>query len=822
MRLWTRFMTSDACLKKTDGANSEREKILKRLRKNEIGGRECARALSDLMDGQLSELAETFLQDCEGITMVATGGYGRQELCPFSDVDLMFLIPKKAGKQAEECAEKFLYALWDTGLKAGHAVRTIQDCVDMAGQDMTILTSLLDARLLWGSSELFDEMTTKIEKIQKKRRTKYVNEKLAERDQRHQRLGDTRYVLEPNIKDGKGGLRDYQTLFWITDVLYEARTPIDLVKHDILLRKEAANFKKSHEFLLTVRCHLHDIAGRAEERLHFDVQPALAKRLGYTDRNNGKAVERFMKHYFLLTRDIGDLTRIICAFIEEHEQKQKAKADSVMGFRLMNGRLTFPEWQDLKEHPVEMIRLFRVAQETGYDIHPFAVRAISKNLAGIDKIRRDPMANQLFLEILTGRKGAATTLLRLNESGILGRFIPDFGKVIAMMQFDRYHVFTVDEHTLRAIDILHQIEDGKLRDQAPLATRLIGEISERRALYVAMMLHDICKGRGGDHSLLGAELSLKLGPRLGLSDHETRLVSWLVFDHLVMSSAAFKRDLEDPKTIEDFTFRVYDLERLKLLTLLTTADIMAVGPERWTAWKANLMAGLYKKAESALKGEKTVTGDRISLPDDFTPDKDRIDITNDPGQQTTRVTVYTTDRPGLFSTLAGGLSAAGANIIEARINTLEDGTVVDEFTVQNLSGRPFEKKWRQEEIKKSILQALRNKLDIRDGIARYTVKPAKKDEVFDIPTKIKISGKASNTDTVIEISTRDRPGLLYDLTCALGNHGLQIRSAKISTTGLKATDVFYVQNKEGNKIKTNIYEKIRNEIRAYANPDTSQ
>ncbi len=792
---------------------------LSRLRENRISGPEFGAALSDETDAFLRDLASRHLPQ-DALTLVAIGGYGRRELCPHSDIDLLFLLPGDAPESLNAAIESMLYALWeDNSRKIGHAVRTAGQCAELSAEDLKAANAHLDARRLWGREDLLEEMHTALRRLWTRARLQtYVTQALEERDKRHRQFGDTRYVLEPNIKNGKGSLRDYQTLFWITDLLYGARTPEDLSDRGLMTRTEAARFRKAHDVLLTIRAHMHDVAGRAEERLHFDIQPEIARRLGYVNRSNLKAVERFMKHYFLFTRDIGDLTRIICAdidarFAEPHENKGEIEKDKkIYGFHLHGNRLDFGPGHRLDRHPIEILRLFRIAQEKGYDIHPGALRRITKNRRQInDALRRDPLAGQLFLEILTAPGGAALTLRRMNESGVLGRYLPDFGRVIALMQFDRYHMFTVDEHTLRAVDLLHRLESGDLVDgEAPpaLAVQLFGEITDRAVLYMAVFLHDICKGRGGDHSVLGAELALSLCPLFGLNDAQTRLVSWLVYSHLIMSHAAFKRDLADPKTIEDFTLRVGAPERLRLLTLLTTADIMAVGPGRWNAWKAGLIEELYYKSLEMMRGRKEggpapASPAKPKLPPGYKPGTTDIAFEQDPLRQTTIVTITTPDRPGLFAMMAGGLSAAGANIIAARITTSEDGTAIDSFAVQNHAGFPFDQPRRLDEIRETVRKALEDGIDLARSIARQT--PAggdnkEKKDVFDTPTKIRINTTASRTNTVIEISTRDRPGLLYDMTCAMRDCGLQIRSAKITTQGQKVVDVFYVQDKNGDKL----------------------
>lgn len=731
-----------------------------------LSGPGYAKRRADAMDEKLAALFGASGDMC----LMALGGYGRAELCPHSDVDLMILTDNPD----EQAIEKFLYALWDQGLKVGHSVRTRGECLDLARKDSKILTSLIDARSIAGNVGAGDALRAEItELLTPAERKAFVQSKLAERDTRHARYGDTRYVLEPNIKEGKGGLRDFQTLLWITKVLYGARTLDDLVGLHILTAGEARRFAKSHDFLLTVRCHLHDIAGRAEERLHFDIQPDLAERLGYASRHTGKSVERFMKHYFLVTRDMGDLTRILLAAIEHAENPAQKKAESYFGFEILDDRLTFGEKQNLKTHPLDMLRLFRAAQDTGKDIHPFALKDITRHLKYIDGgMREDPLANQLFLEILTARKDAGLILRRMNESGVLGRFIPDFGRIIALMQFDRYHYFTVDEHTLHVIDIMNLLERGELQDEAPIAGEVAQIVERRLPLFVALFLHDICKGRGGRHAELGGELALSLCPRFGLDGDDTDLVSWLVYEHLLMSDTAFRRNLNDPKTIADFSARIRTKERLDLLFCLTTADIMGVGPDRWTAWKARLLEELYLKTRALMDGEEPGMMTELALPAHYVQGETRIDISTDEKQSATVVMVYTPDRPGLFATLCGALSAEGANIMRAYINTIEGTRIAaDRFIIQNATGLPFRKDSRLEDLRATITAALEGTLDIDARIAAHRTPLTKKDLVFDIPPKIRIDNTASGGDTVVEIETRDRHGLLYDIACTFRDQG---------------------------------------------------
>lgn len=786
-----------------------KQALLKDLRNNKISGLEFGNRHSNIMDKHIRELTKNVIN--EDISIIATGGYGREELCPYSDIDLLFLTSSKARDHIHKDIEAFLYKIWDSGIKIGHAVRTIKECITVSQEDAKALSSLLDARIIAGKKELFTQFQTELHKSLKPRiKTAYVQGKLNERDIRHQRLGDSRYVLEPNIKDGKGGLRDYQTLFWISHVIYDAKTPKALKDLKIITKKEQQQFEKDYEFLLTIRCHLHDIAGRAEERLHFDIQPRIAERLDYQERDNAKSVERFMKHYFLVTKDIGDLTRIIVSAIEENEDQKsrliEQKTIPHKNFAKIGNRLTFREDQKLKPAPLQIFEFFRLAQTQNLDIHPKALHKIRRNIKFIDKnLRNDPKANEIFLDILTNPDNAALTLRRLNEAGVLERFIPEFARIKGLMQFDRYHVYTVDEHTLNAVDIMHKLESGELKDQAPLASQLIQTIENRKTLYVAILLHDICKGRekkkrGQDHSTLGAELALKLAPRLQLSDQGTRLVSWLIFDHLFMAEIAFKRDLEDPKTLEDFLFRIHDMERLKLLTILTTCDIMAVGPDRYTHWKESLLSELYFLAESRISGKAPLKTDQTSTKRELGSEKAIIDILQDDNKNATSIRIITKDKPGLFATLCGALTATNVNIIEARINTLDKNIAEDTFLVQTTNGSQITKAFRHNEITNSILSALECDDDLDKKVAKTRKKPKTKELVFDVPEGVMIKNDVSRDATYLEIYSRDRHGLLYDIASTLQKHSLSISRAKIGTLGLKAIDVFYIKDLKGNKI----------------------
>ncbi len=792
----------------------------------------------------------------ERLGVVATGGFGRGELAPLSDLDLLFLRPYKQTPRGEQIVEYMLYLLWDLGLKVGHATRTVDESLRYAERDQTIRTALLEARYLWGDRALYDDLVRGFaQKFHTGDGRDFVEAKLAERDQRHLRMGDSRYVVEPNVKEGKGGLRDLHLLFWIAKYLYRVSEPGDLVAKGVLTKAEARLFERAERFLNTVRCHIHFLTGRADDRLSFDLQREIAGRLGYQDRPGSRGVERFTKHYYLHAKTVGDLTRIFIAALEDsHRRKPKLAAlwqtlrpRQLEGFKLDGERLAVATPDAFTADPVAILRLFHVAQENDLDVHPATLRQITHNIRLVDRLRGDPEANRLFMAMMTSRHDPETTLRRLNEAGVFGRFVPDFGRVVAQTQHDMYHTYTVDEHTIRAIGILSRIESGDLKDDHPLAADIVHKILSRPVLYLAVLLHDIAKGRGGDHSVLGAEVAMYLGPRMGLSAAETETVAWLVRYHLAMSATAFQRDLMDPKTIESFAALVQSPERLRLLLVLTVCDIRAVGPNVWNGWKAALLRQLYHAAEQVLSGGTLAGGraERIKqiqadvaarLPGWTDQDREEhfargyapywlsfdpatlarqaelvrgaerdhqplaIEHRIDPARSVTEVTIYTLDTHGLFARLAGAMAVSGANIVDAKIFTLANGMALDTFWVQDLEDTPFDDPQRLARLAARVELALSNRLDIQRELDQQRSSWPRRDQVFTVEPRVLIDNNASDTFTVIEVNGRDRPGFLHIVTRALTRLNLQIASAHITTYGEHAVDVFYVKDLFGLKI----------------------
>jgi [protein-PII] uridylyltransferase len=835
-------------------------------------GRRCAEGLAKFQDELIRLVYDYTLahvyratnpSDAERMTVVATGGYGRGLLAPYSDIDLLFLLPYKQTPWGESVVEYMLYLLWDLGLKVGHATRTVDQCLKLSRADMTIRTTLLDARIILGDKGLYAELMQRFQRevVQGTARA-FVEAKLAERDARHERAGESRYRVEPNIKEGKGGLRDLHTLHWLAKYLDgKGLTVREAEGSTIFTPEERHTFRRCEYFLWTVRCHLHFLCGRAEERLTFDVQPAMSQRLGYVERGGLRAVERFMKHYFLVAKEVGDLTTILCSALEIEQVKAspglteyfnplswrtRRHIRTTSDFRIDNGRLNVSDADAFKRDPLNLIRFFAQAERTSAFFHPGAVRLLRRSLRLIDdKLRRDPEANRIFLEILCSEINPEPTLRRMNEAGVLGRFIPDFGKVVSMMQFNMYHHYTVDEHLIRTVGVLSDIERGVAAEPHPLATKIFSTIQSRRALYVAAFLHDIAKGRPEDHSIEGARIARELCPRLGMSPAETDTVAWLIEQHLTMSSFAFSRDIGDPKTIRDFANIVQSPERLKLLLVLTIADIRAVGPTTWNGWKGQLLRGLYYEVEPVLAGGHTQLASRdrvaaaqgafrqaVGWPDEEAgryidrhyPDywlktetekavehaalirsaeqagrKLASDFKTDAFTAITELTLFAPNHPRLLALFAGACAASGANISGAHISTTRDGFALDTFLLAREFDHDEDELRRAGRIAETIERLLKGEIRLGALMAKRRERAGAL-SAFTVAPEVLIDNALSHEFTVIEVAGLDRPGLLYELTNALSDLNLDITSAHITTFGERAVDVFYVTDLTDKKI----------------------
>ncbi len=841
---------------------SGRAEIARRLAAAPGAGHDCAEAQAFLIDQLVRVIHDHVITDVypshnrtsgERLAIIAVGGYGRGEMAPHSDVDIGFITPGKQTAWCEQVIEAMLYYLWDLGLKVGQSSRSLDETVRMAKSDLTIRTALLEGRYVWGDQALFDQASARFwAEVVAGTERQYVAEKLSERNERHKRLGDSRYVVEPNVKEGKGGLRDLHTLYWIGKYIHHVRDVSELVGAGLLSPAEYRAFRRAENFFWAVRCHLHTITGRAEDRLTFDVQREIAARMQFADRPGKSAVERFMQYFFLQAKHVGHLTGLFLAQLDEQFAKKqprgllagfRARKRMLKGFEVFGGKINVPSDDWFAADPARLLEIFVLADANRLEVHSAAMRLALRDARLVDSMRNDPRANALFLELLTSRHDPETVLRWLNEAGVFGRFIPDFGRVNAQMQFDMYHHYTVDEHTIRAIGLMARIEQGELQEDHPLASRIVHKVVNRRALYVAILLHDIAKGRRGDHSELGAEIALKLCPRLGMSAEETQLVAWLVRTHLLMSAVAFKRDLADWKTIGDFVAQVQTVERLRLLAMLTIVDIRAVGPGIWNGWKRQLIHELYDAASERMRlghvqhgraqrvaAKQAAVAARLGL-DEMLPPK-LAKLFNDAywiaepddiiamnltqleaakgaaldvhtqyyaARGATLVTVIAADHPGLFYRIAGGIHLAGGNIIDARIHTSRSGMAVDNFLVQDPLGRPFSEVSQLARIRKMIQDALMGQVKLVTQLAaRPHARP--RAEAFTVSPEVEFDNAASNRFTVIEVNARDRPALLSRLARTLFDGKLMVHSAHIATYGERAIDTFYVTDLFGEKL----------------------
>ena len=792
----------------------------------------------------------------EKLVIVAIGGYGRSEIAPFSDIDLLFLHPYKLTVWGEQVIEYILYTLWDLGFKLGYSVRTIEECIKMSKDDIVTNTSILEARYVCGNRELYKKLQEKYYKdIMCNHKIDFLNLKLKERDLRYKKFGESRYLVEPNIKESKGALRDIQTIFWIGKYTNNFTNINQYLNFEIFTKNEINKYRKSEIFYWTIRFWLHYLAGHSEDRLTFDYQIEISKKLNFRKKGSTTAVERFMKKYYLTANEVGSLSRIFLSNINFSEDVNIGLSPKKMSLVLKKDNDIIREYQNklsiidekvFFNKSINVIKLFAIAQSYDIDVHPKSITAIIRNLFRVHKLRGDREANSLFLEILTSKKNPEKILRKMNESGFLGRFIPEFGKIVAQTQHDMYHLYTVDEHTIRAIGIINRIESGELNNEHNFASIISKKINSRRVLYLAIFLHDIAKGQPGDHSKIGEKIALNLCYRLGLDEEEVKAVAWLVRWHLLMSHTAFKRDLGDMKTIQDFSKLVVNKDRLDMLFLLTISDISAVGPNTWNAWKGQLLGNLYNSASALIEGsfdktieERTILSIKklekslkkwsntdfsnfISLHHDsywlstdlqsqirqaevvksqnFSNNKLKIKAYIDTINAVTEIIVYSPDQPGLFSSLAGSITLAGAVVLDAKVNTTKHGMALDSFWIQNSLNLPYSDSFDLKKLFNFINNAIKDSSWVFKEYENKKINISPIKNYLEIETNISFNNNISNVYSVIEITTNDKRGLLYEITETLTVLGLQISSSHISTYGKRAVDVFYVKDLFGLKV----------------------
>ncbi len=799
----------------------------------------------------------------EHLAVIAVGGYGRGEMAPYSDVDLLFLTPYKITAWAESVIESMLYVLWDLKLKVGHSSRTIKDCIRLGAADFTIQTAMLEHRFLAGDKALAQTFAERLRTdLFSGSGKQFIEAKLTEREKRHAKYGQ-RYVVEPNVKEGKGGLRDLQSLFWIAKHIHGVTDAADLVPLKVFSPAEFESFVAAEDFLWGVRGHMHLIAGRANEQLTFDMQVQVAENLGYEDTKGRRAVEVFMQDYFLHATEVGDLTRIFLTKLEADHVKDEPLLDRIFrrkprmkpGYKVVNNRIGIGDEAAFLADKLNMLRLFEEALRTGMLIHPDAMRLVKANLDIIDEdMRNTPEARRIFFDLLLKHGNPERALRRMNELGVLPAFIPEFEPIVAMMQYNMYHSYTVDEHIIQCIKNLSQIEREELLEDLPVASSILKKGVDRKVLYTALLLHDIAKGRSEDHSILGAQMARKIAPRLGLSAADTDTVEWLVRYHLLMSDMAQKRDIADPRTVRDFAKAVQTVKRLDLLCVLTVCDIRGVGPNTWNNWKAVLIRALYRQTQRALdtglealnrenRGVEAKRALRELLSDwprkdlqaetgrhyapywqglhvtahkvfaemlrDIKDDEIKIDLHPDEDRDATRACFVMSDHPGIFARICGALALVGANVVDARSYTTKDGMVTDAYWIQDAEGNPYDAS-RLPRLRKMIERTLMGEVVTTEAM-KTRDKMKKRERAFKVPTHVTFDNEGSEIYTIIEVDTRDRPGLLHDLARTMAEANVYIANAVIATYGEQVVDTFYVKDMFGlkyhSKSKQNMLER---------------
>jgi [protein-PII] uridylyltransferase len=851
----------------------------KREHRESIGGAGVVNSITAMTDDMVTTLFTALSDDLHipqigQLALVAVGGYGRKELNPYSDLDLMFLYSGKDSKRVEEVANRLLYFLWDLRLDVGYSIRTLADCLEMANSDTTIKTALLDARLLTGSEALFNDLKKlMVSQVLAKRSDAFIDEKLEEQKKRREKYGLSVYILEPNIKEGEGCLRDLHTAMWIAKIKYKVDAPHELITKGVLLESEEKEYYKYLDYLWRIRNELHYLAGRKNDQLTFEAQASIARFFGYQDGDKTLAVEQFMQDFYLHANNVEHFCSMLvnkCLRREEGARKilgyftRRPVGD---GFYVMKGELVVPDETLIEKNPLRLIRIFEYAQKQQVAISLNAKKLIRENLELVnDKFRRSKEANTSFFNILQAEKGVAETLDQMHHLGFLNRFIPEFERIYCKVQHDVYHIYTVDTHTLKAVEEITRLWRGDHAKTLPLLTQLSLEVDKRYLLLMAVLLHDVGKGSGGGHAEIGAELSKTVARRMGLTKEDSERLQFLVRHHLLMAHIAQRRDLHDERMIIQFARQMEKSENLKMLYLLTYADIKAVGPEVWTEWKALLLQELYEKAFAVLERgdfKLEASGDRVRrvkravfdlLANDYpaqlikdelqslttrhllsykadviekqvrillslgdNPDNQLIiKVSHEKEKGYTNCTICTWDVPGLFSKITGVMAANGMNILGAQIHTNTNEKVLDILQVNSPQGFVISEEHRWAKLETDLREVLEGKVRVgalvkkrhRPSILGEKAKPT-------MPARVEIDNEVSSDYTVIDIYAHDKVGLLYDITSTLTKLNLYIGVSKISTKVDQVADVFYVKDIFGAKITDpGKLEEIRSELLA--------
>ncbi|HUO20796.1 MAG TPA: [protein-PII] uridylyltransferase [Steroidobacteraceae bacterium] len=792
--------------------------------------------------------------------LVAVGGYGRGELHPASDIDILLLVPGAPDAAGSAAVERLVTFLWDIGLEVGHSVRTVAQCAEESVGNVSVMTTLLESRLLAGSAALLAAMRTALSPERIWPVKQFFEAKVHEQTERHLKANDTAYNLEPNVKTGPGGLRDIQTIAWVAKRHFGVDTPDDLATRGFLSEAELRRLKLAQAFLWRVRFALHLVNGRREDRLLFDHQLRLAKMFGYEDASYTLAVEQFMQRYYRTVMDVSLLNELLLelfreAILTESEPPRPLNAR----FQVRAGSLEAVSEEVFARNPSALLEMFVILQQNPdiQGVRAATMRAVARNLWLIDEeFRQNPRNHRLFLEILRAPVGVTHELRRMNTYGVLGRYIPAFGRVVGRMQYDLFHAYTVDAHTLFVVSNLRRFMIPRYDHELPDASRVMQQLPKSEIAYLAALFHDIAKGRGGDHSTLGAVDAEAFCLEQGLSPYDARLVAWLVRNHLELSITSQKQDIGDPQVINAFARKVGDESHLDYLYVLTCADVRGTNPKLWNSWKASLFRDFYQRVKRALRRglespidaehlvRETQDAARRMLLEHgtaeaailaawtrFTPgyflqhspeeiawhtrllaerpagsDEPLVALQPRSVRGTTAALIYARQRRHGFARTTAALDQLGLNIVDARITPTGDGFSLDLYHLLEDDGAPITDSDRQQEIERALWRSLQGPADAPFAVSRRAPRQAR---MFNTPTQIGVAVDEPNRRSVLELTAGDRPGLLCEVGKVLMAEQVELHAAKIMTVGERAEDVFYVTDFDNRPLAAAAAERLK-------------
>ncbi|MBS0581034.1 MAG: [protein-PII] uridylyltransferase [Proteobacteria bacterium] len=820
-------------------------------------------ARAALVDAVLGEAWQRHCAREEHWALVAVGGYGRGELHPASDIDILLLVPAAPDAPGSAAVERLVTFLWDIGLEVGHSVRTVAECAEESIGNVSVMTTLIEARLLAGSAPLLAAMRAALAPERIWPVKQFFEAKVREQTERHLKANDTAYNLEPNVKTGPGGLRDIQTIAWVAKRHFDADSLDGLVTHGFLTEAELRRLKLAQAFLWKVRFGLHVLTGRREDRLLFDHQLRLAQSFGYEDASYTLAVEQFMQRYYRTVMEVSLLNELLLelfreAILTESEPPRPLNAR----FQVRNGSLEAVNEEVFARTPSALLELFVLLQLNPdiQGVRASTIRAIGKSLWLIDEeFRQNPRHHRLFLEILRAPVGVTHELRRMNTYGVLGRYIPAFGRVVGRMQYDLFHAYTVDAHTLFVVSNLRRFAIPRYDHELPEASRVMQQLPRPEIAYLSALFHDIAKGRGGDHSELGAVDAEAFCLEQGLSAYDARLVAWLVRNHLQLSITSQKQDITDPEVINAFARRVGDEAHLDYLYVLTCADVRGTNPKLWNSWKGSLFRDFYQRVKRALRRGLESPIDAEQLVRDtqdsarrvllergiaaadidaawrrftasyflqYSPEEiawhTRLLAEREAGSDeplvaieprsihgTTAALVFARSRHHGFARTTAALDQLGLNIVDARITPTGDGFSLDLYHLLEDDGTAITDSDRQQEIERALWRSLQGPADAPFTVSRRAPRQAR---MFNTATHVLLSVDERNRRSVLELTAGDRPGLLCEVGKVLMAERIELQAAKIMTVGERAEDVFYLTDFNNQPLSTAAAERLKERL----------